>query len=259
MFIDFFDKVDIVDKTGTSLVKDKVKPETEPCYFSSFYFYLLGNSESWISKNAFTLRQIMFFCEEKGYNFSTTEIGYSANPIKGSNNVAVSSVTLSASSLTPTEGDAGTLTPTINPSNATDKSVTFSSSASTIVSIDNAGKWNALKAGSATVTVKTSNNKTATCSFNVAQKVIAVTGVTVDKPTLSVKVNDTGKITATVAPSTATNKAVTWTSDKPTIVSVDASGNFTAKAEGVAVITVKTTDGNKVATSTITVTAPEPA
>lgn len=253
----FFTAADSADKTGTTLVSDKLLLELNPSYFTPHYFYLISGSNTWVSKESFTLRQMVFFCEQKGYNFNTAELGFSKNPIKGNINIAVDSISLSASSLTPTEGDSNKLTATVLPANATNKTVTWTSSAPTIVSVDASGNWNALKAGTATVTAKTNNNKTATTNFTVAAKPILVTGVTVDKPTLSVKVNETGKVTPTVAPSTATNKSVTWTSDKPTIVSVDNNGNYTAKAEGVAILTVKTTDQNKTATSTITVTPAE--
>ena len=81
-----------------------------------------------------------------------------------------------------------------------------------------------------------------------------MTGVTLDRDAASLTVGGTTTLTATVAPATATNKTVTWSSDHPEIAEVNAeTGLITAKAAGVAVITVKTEDGGKTATCTVNV------
>jgi len=81
---------------------------------------------------------------------------------------------------------------------------------------------------------------------------IPVTGVTLDQETLTLMVDGTATLTATVLPEDATNKDVTWASDNPDIATVD-NGTVTAKAAGTATITVTTVDGNKSATCTLTV------
>ena len=85
---------------------------------------------------------------------------------------------------------------------------------------------------------------------------ISVTSVTLDKTTLSLEEGATGQLTATVAPTDATNKAVSWSSDNAEVATVDSSGKVTAIKAGTAKITVKTTDGSKTAVCTVTVTAP---
>lgn len=85
---------------------------------------------------------------------------------------------------------------------------------------------------------------------------IPVTGVTLSPSSTSVVVGGYKMLTATVQPNNATNKAVTWSSDKPEIASVTSTGRVTGKSEGTAVITVTTDDGNKTDTCTVTVTAP---
>jgi C1A family cysteine protease/uncharacterized protein YjdB len=82
---------------------------------------------------------------------------------------------------------------------------------------------------------------------------VPVTGVTLDKTSLSMNTGTQQTLTATVAPSNATNKNVTWTSSNTAVASV-ASGVVTANAAGTAVITVTTVDGAKTATCTVTVT-----
>ena len=80
-----------------------------------------------------------------------------------------------------------------------------------------------------------------------------VTGVSLDKTTLTLAVNDTGKLTATVTPDNATNKNVTWKSSNTSVATVSADGTVTAKNAGTATITVTTADGGKTATCTVTV------
>lgn len=90
------------------------------------------------------------------------------------------------------------------------------------------------------------------------QDPVAVTGVSLNKTSASLEVSDTLQLTATVTPSNATNKAVTWNSNNTTVASVSNTGLITAKAAGSAAITVTTADGGFTATCNVTVTAPVP-
>ena len=85
---------------------------------------------------------------------------------------------------------------------------------------------------------------------------VSVTGVSLDKSSLSLDVGNTATLTATVSPSNATNKAVTWSSSNTSIATVSSSGVVTAKAAGSATITCTTDDGSKKASCTVTVSAP---
>ena len=89
-------------------------------------------------------------------------------------------------------------------------------------------------------------------------KPIAVTGVTIAPKTASVDVDATTKLNSTVAPSTATNKSVSYTSADTGIATVSSDGTVTGVAEGETTITVTTADGNKTDTATVTVNAVEP-
>ena len=82
---------------------------------------------------------------------------------------------------------------------------------------------------------------------------VAVTGVTLDQTSLDMKVGDSETLTATVAPTDASNKAVTWKSSKESVATVDSEGKVTAVGAGTATITVTTTDGSFTATCTVTV------
>ena len=95
-------------------------------------------------------------------------------------------------------------------------------------------------------------------TVNTGTTAVAVTGIKLNKGDLSLKVDESKKLAATVMPANATNKQVTWTSDKPTVATVSPDGTVTAKKEGTAQITVKTVNGGKTARCKITVTAKDP-
>jgi hypothetical protein len=83
--------------------------------------------------------------------------------------------------------------------------------------------------------------------------IISVTGVSLDKTSLSMAVGDTQTLNATVTPSNATDKTVTWSSSNTAVATVSSSGLVTAKAAGSATITVATSDGGKTATCEVSV------
>ena len=167
--------------------------------------------------------------------------------------VPVESVSLDKTTLGLTEGETARLTATVEPSNATNKSVTWSSDNESVATVTN-GVVTAVGAGTATITVTTvDQSKTATCEVTVTAATVPVTGVTLNKTSTSLYVGDTETLTATAEPSDATNKNVTWSSDDTSVATVDASGLVTAVAPGTAVITVTTADGGKTATCTVTV------
>ena len=90
-------------------------------------------------------------------------------------------------------------------------------------------------------------------TLSVTDPTIPVTGVTLNKTSLTLTVGGSERLTATVAPSDATDKSVTWTSSNTAVATVDAGGNITAVSAGTATITVTTADGAKTATCSVTV------
>ncbi len=162
--------------------------------------------------------------------------------------VGVTSVTLDIGEKAVKKGETFTLTATVGPSDATDKTVIWSSSDDNIASVDAKGKVTAVNGGSAVITAESGGVK-ATCSVTVT---VDVTGVSLDVTEKTAEKGETFTITATVEPSDATDKTVTWTSSNTSVATVDSDGKVTAVGGGFAVITA--TVGEKTATCNVTVT-----
>ena len=157
-------------------------------------------------------------------------------------------ITSANGSKTVDTGDTLQLTANVSPSNASDTSVTWSSNSTGIAKVSTTGLVTGVAAGTAVITAKANDgsNKSATFTVTVTKKVIKVTKISLSASTLLTKVGRTEKITATVTPTNADNREVTWSSSAPTVASVDQSGNIIAKSVGNATITVTAKDGSGV-------------
>ena len=160
--------------------------------------------------------------------------------------VAVTSITLDRTSLSLKVGETETITATVNPGNATDKSVSWGSSDVSIATVSD-GKVTAKKSGTATITAK-SGSCIAECTISVS---VDVESVTLDKTSLELAIGETAQLTATVKPDDATDKNVTWASSDESVAKV-ADGKVTAVKSGKATITAKC--GGKTAECAVTVT-----
>lgn len=190
-----------------------------------------------------------------GYRWYSSNTGTAAKLYKINAETPVTGVSVAPTSVTLGVGATQQLTPTITPSNATNKNVTYSSSANSIATVNTSGIITAVAAGSATITVTTKDgNKTATCAVTVTAP-ISVTGVSLNKPSTTIEAGETETLTATVTPANASNKSVTWTTSDSDVATV-AEGVVTAKGAGTATITATTVDGGFTATCSVRVTAP---
>lgn len=168
--------------------------------------------------------------------------------------IEVTSISLSKTELTLTEGDSDTITATVKPDDATDKTVTWSSSDTAVATVDG-GKITAIKEGTSTITAK-AGDKSASCKVTVEKRVVAVESVELDKDEIELVEGDSMTLVATVKPDDATDKTVAWSSSDKTVATVDKTGKVSAIKEGNAIITVTTEDGAKTATCEVTVKAP---
>ncbi|WKY43368.1 Ig-like domain-containing protein [Eubacteriaceae bacterium ES2] len=163
-------------------------------------------------------------------------------------------VTLNKTSTTLSVGDTETLTATFNPTNASSHAYSWSSDNASIASVDVNGLVTANHPGTANIIATTAaGSKTASCTVTVEAVSLAVTGISLDQESLDLVYQETADLTATVEPAVATNKGVSWSSSDDTIASVDINGKVTAVHAGMAIITVSTIDGNKIATCAVTV------
>ena len=157
------------------------------------------------------------------------------------------------------EGEEFQFEASVLPEDATDKTVVWSSSNKEVLTIDSAGKAKAVEAG--TVTVKVTSNdggKTDECVVIVEEPLIPVTGVVINESSDNIVLvkGESKTFTATVNPSDATDKTITWSVSDDTILSVDQNGKVTALAGGSAKVVVTTKDGGKKAECSITVIVP---
>ena len=178
-----------------------------------------------------------------------------STPGSGLPTVEVTGLTLTPATATLEEGKQVTLTATVAPADATDKTVTWDSDNKAVATVSN-GTVTAVKAGTANITAK-AGNITKTCKVTVTAKKptdVAVTAVKLDATAITLDKGKTRTLTATVEPANATNKTVTWTTSDAKVATVS-NGTVTAVEKGTATITAKA--GDKTATCTVTVNAPE--
>ena len=170
--------------------------------------------------------------------------------------IPVTSVTLAPETLSIEEGKTAELTATISPANASDQQFSWDVKDTEIASVygytSETKTVTALKEGQTQITV-TVDGQTASCTVTVTPRTISVESITLNKTQLSLVKGATETLTATVLPTTATDKAVTWESSDTAVATVE-NGVVTAVAAGNATITAKA--GEKTATCAVTVTNP---
>ncbi|MDE7347958.1 MAG: leucine-rich repeat protein, partial [Muribaculaceae bacterium] len=157
--------------------------------------------------------------------------------------IDVAGITLNATELSLTEGEAATLSATVDPSDATDKTVTWSSSDYNVAYVDSEGNVSAMSAGTAVITATASNGMTASCTVTVATNIVSVESIILDYTELTLDEGQTWTLYATITPDNATDMSVTWSTSDSSIASVDSFGNVTAMSAGTAVITATASNG----------------
>ncbi|MBR4749381.1 MAG: Ig-like domain-containing protein, partial [Abditibacteriota bacterium] len=158
--------------------------------------------------------------------------------------VKVTGVSLNYASVNLYAGKTVTLKATVTPSNATDKTLIWSTSDASVATISPAGVVTAKAAGSAVITVKTKDGGyTAACKVTVVDLIVNVTGVALDTNFIKLEKGASAALTATVKPSNASDKTVTWRTDDKSIATVSSSGVVTAVGPGTTKVRVRTKDG----------------
>ena len=170
------------------------------------------------------------------------------------NVIPVKEVILSETSLTLKEGESYTLTATVTPADATERTVTWKSGNPDVATVSDEGKIEAVHTGICIITAS-AGGKVSECMITVTSETIAVEQITLSATSLSLKLGDSRTLTATVTPSDATDSQVTWSSSDPSVATVSDQGEVTAVRAGNCTITA--TAGGKSATCTVTVSTQE--
>ncbi len=179
---------------------------------------------------------------ERVFNVNKTNGTLTITPVS----VPATSITLNASSQNLITGESFTLTATVEPAKTTD-TVVWSSSNEAVATVSD-GTVTAAKAGTTEITA-TAGNVKATCTVTVSDPVYKVTDIKLTAaPSRRIAAGKKVKLKASIAPSNATDKSVTWTSSNKKVATVNAKGLVTFKknAGGKKVtITATAKDGSK--------------
>ena len=165
--------------------------------------------------------------------------------------VKVKGVDLDQKDITINVGNTIALKANINPDVASDKTVEWTSSDTSVATVDKDGVVRGVKTGSTTITAKTNDGGfEASCTVNVIN---AVMGITISDNSIMLYPNKTKQLKASVTPADADNQSIVWESSDDDVATVNATGLVTSVAPGTATITAKSVDGEYTATCTVTV------
>lgn len=156
--------------------------------------------------------------------------------VVGENPVGITVPNEAISIVTGEEADLGAKT---SPINATNNTLTYESDNTAVATVSADGKVTGVTAGTATITIKTSNNLTKTVAVTVTQGIVEVTEINLEKDSATLTIGTGVAIKATVSPADASDKALTYTSSDSKIAQVNENGAILAKKSGTATITVK--------------------
>ena len=147
------------------------------------------------------------------------------------------------------KGDSYSFNVDYYPEDATNKELKWQSSNTNVVLVSD-GEIKALNSGVATITAKSSNNLSISCTVIVNESKV-VNSISLDKSEINLNVNENYKLNAKILPSDVSDN-LTWSSSNTNVCVVDNKGNVTSKNTGDAIITVKSSNG-KVATCKVKV------
>lgn len=169
--------------------------------------------------------------------------------------IPVQGIGLNRQNLSLAVGQTSQLRAQISPANADNQGVNWTSSNPGAVSVSNSGLVTARGNGTATITaVSIDGGKSTSANVTVSTP---VSGISLSPASLNLNVNQTAQLSATIQPSTASNRNVTWSSSNTQVATVNSSGRVTARSGGTATITATAADGGKTATASVTVAQPQ--
>lgn len=167
---------------------------------------------------------------------------------------SVTGVKVSPAETTLAIGGTRTLSATVSPSDAANIDVRWSSSDTSVATVDSSGRVKALSAGTVIITAKTVDGGfEASCSLTVSPPAGSVTQIEIGLGYIALGTGDVHQLDAVVGPSSVTDRSVTWSSSDTSVVKVDSKGAITAVAPGSATVTVKANNGGLTASCLVAV------
>ncbi|MDE5828965.1 MAG: Ig-like domain-containing protein [Duncaniella sp.] len=154
--------------------------------------------------------------------------------------IPVESISLDQETATITKGEKIKLTAIINPEEATNKTISWTSSNEEVAIVDQYGEVTTIAAGKAAITATAANGKSASCEVTV---IIPVNGLNLSETEATIEKGANITLTAKIEPEDATETDLTWTSSNEKVATVDEKGEITALSAGSTIITATTTNG----------------
>ena len=170
------------------------------------------------------------------------------------NKIEISKINVDKDKIELYVGDTAKINYSVEPENATNKKISFSTADKNVAGFNNEGSVVGVKAGTTTISLKSNNGIEAKIEITVKDREIEVTKVKISKSKVSIDKGSNTTISASVIPTNATNKEITWSSSNTKIATVD-NGKINGVGVGEATITAKSANG-KEATCKVTVNEP---
>jgi len=153
-------------------------------------------------------------------------------------------------------GETLSLSATVLPEDATDKSVVWTSSDESVATVSSNGIVTAIKVGHVVIKATNSGNQSDELELSVIPTMAE--SIVLNRSNVEFKVGESLQLTATVSPATTTYKSLRWESSNSDVVTVDGDGNITAVSLGEAVVSAFTTDGSNLSVSCNVKVVPTP-
>jgi uncharacterized protein YjdB len=191
--------------------------------------------------------------EQRTGNIYNKLAAWAGNGKLVSANIPVTGIVLLPATLTLNVGSPQQLAATITPANASNKNLSWTSDNTAVATVSSTGMVTAVSVGTATITVTTEDGgKIATTAITTINQIF-VSSISVNPATATIAMGNQQQLTATISPSNASNKNITWTSSDTNVATVNSLGLVSSVSAGTCNITVTTQDGEKTAIAAITV------
>ena len=168
-------------------------------------------------------------------------------------NDEIKNISFAQNNVSVKKGNTIKLIPIVKPGSQASSKFTWKSSDPSIATVDANGNIKGLKEGTVTITVTSSNGKTAKCTVTVTKEAVKVDNIILNPTAMNLKVGDVEQISASVEPENATERDIVWSTSDKSIATVDENGVVKALKPGTVTITAKTKDGKVKSTCTVNV------